>query len=159
MAQLETCYYRGNLVKADNHAARLSSFLDAPGFKDFPGIFVISMGFVGINSWTLGRAASALEPITRAVAFGRSSESPYDLAMALFFESWLRQFLGEPQLVQQIGAQALAISEAHDIPYARNLAHCMTGGACFGRGRWQSRPTGSAGLRNLMPRSKQTRRK
>ena len=108
--------------------------MDAPGFKQFPGIFVIVMGFAGINAWTLGHPVSAFEPIARAVAFARTSRNPYDLAMALFFESWLRQFLGEPRLVEETSAESLAISEEHGFSYTRDLAHVMTGWARAKRG-------------------------
>jgi tetratricopeptide (TPR) repeat protein len=108
--------------------------MEAPGFKQFPGIFVIVMGFAGINAWTMGRPVSAFEPIARAVAFGRASQNPYDLAMARFFESWLCQFLGEPQLVEKISAESLAISEEHGFSYTRDLAHIMTGWARAKRG-------------------------
>jgi predicted ATPase len=95
---------------------------------------VIVMGFAGINAWTLGYPVSAFEPITRGVAFGRTSQNPYDLAMARFFESWLRQFLGEPQLVEETSAESLAISEEHGFSYTRDLAHVMTGWARAKRG-------------------------
>ena len=134
MAQLETCYYLGNLVGTEEHFERLNAFMDAPGFKQFPGIFVIVMGFAGINAWTLGHPVSAFEPIAQAVAFARTSRNPYDLAMALFFESWLRQFLGEPRLVEETSAESLAISEEHGFSYTRDLAHVMTGWARAKRG-------------------------
>jgi class 3 adenylate cyclase/tetratricopeptide (TPR) repeat protein len=134
MAQLETCYYLGNLVGTEKHFERLHSFMEAPGFKQFPGIFVIVMGFAGINAWTLGHPVSAFEPIARAVAFGRTSQNPYDLAMARFFESWLRQFLGEPRLVEETSAESLAISEEHGFSYTRDLAYIMTGWARAQRG-------------------------
>jgi class 3 adenylate cyclase/tetratricopeptide (TPR) repeat protein len=134
MAQLETCYYLGNLVGTEEHFERLNSFLEAPGFKQFPGIFVIVMGFAGINAWTLGHSVSAFQPIARAIAFGRTSQNPYDLALARFFESWLRQFLGEPELVEAISAESLAISEQHGLSYTRDLAHIMTGWARAKRG-------------------------
>jgi tetratricopeptide (TPR) repeat protein len=134
MAHVETSYYLGNLVGTQEHFERLNPFIEAPGFKEFPGTFVIVMGFAGINAWTLGYPVSAFEPITRGVAFGRTSQNPYDLAMARFFESWLRQFLGEPQLVEETSAESLAISEEHGFSYTRDLAHVMTGWARAKRG-------------------------
>jgi hypothetical protein len=84
--------------------------MGAPGFKQFPGIFVIVMGLQGSTRGPWVIRVSAFDPIARALAFGRSSQNPYDLAMARFFESWLLQFLGEPQLVEETSAESLAIS-------------------------------------------------
>jgi class 3 adenylate cyclase/tetratricopeptide (TPR) repeat protein len=135
MAQMQTRYYQGDLVGAKEHFVRGSDFVESAGFREFPGAFVIAMGFAGINAWTLGYAASARELIVRALAFGHDSENPYDLATARFFESWLHSCRREPELAEAASAQALAIDEAHDFSYGVDLTHCLTGWARAQRGR------------------------
>jgi tetratricopeptide (TPR) repeat protein len=129
MAQLESRYYYGDLAGTEEHLARLNCFLEAPGFRQFPGIFVIVMGFAGVNALTLGHPASAREPIARAVAFGRDSANPYDMALARFFESWLHLFRREPLLAEAASSQSLVISEENGFSYTRDLGRCITGWA------------------------------
>jgi tetratricopeptide (TPR) repeat protein len=63
------------------------------------------------------------------MAFGRDSNSPYDLANGRMHESWLSCWLREPQRAEVAATQALAISEEPGFPFVRNLTRLMLGWA------------------------------
>ena len=129
MANLQTRYLCGDLAAAEEHFRRLNEHLEDAAFKQFPGAFVIGLGFATVTAWSMGRADTARERLARAIAFACESENPYDLALARFFESWLYQLLRNPQASENASAQALAISEEHSFTYGNYLAHCRMGWA------------------------------
>ena len=129
MANLQTRYLCGNLTEAEEHFRGLNEHLEDAAFKQFPGAFVIGLGFATVSAWSMGRADAARERFARAIAFACESENPYDLALARFFGSWLYQLLKDPQASENASAQALAISEEHGFTYGRYLAHCRMGWA------------------------------
>ena len=136
-AQIDVSFYRGDLVGAEENFSRLSGFLEAAGFRQVPGAAVAGIGIAGLCAWTSGRADIARERIAQAIAFARDSNSPYDLAVARFFETWLYWFLREPQRAEVAATQALAIAEEHGFPYVRNASLTMLG--------WARAQLGSAG--------------
>jgi DNA-binding winged helix-turn-helix (wHTH) protein/tetratricopeptide (TPR) repeat protein len=129
MANLQTRYLCGNLTEAEEHFRGLNEHLEDAVFKQFPGAFVIGLGFATVSAWSMGRADAARERFARAIAFACESENPYDLALARFFESWLYQLLKDPEASENASAQALAISEEHGFTYGRYLAQCRMGWA------------------------------
>jgi hypothetical protein len=128
-AQVMVRFYRGDLVGVEEHFARLNPFLQAPGFRQFPGAFVVAMILTSLGAWSLGHADSARERIAQMIAFARDSENPYDLALGRFFESWLCRWLGEPQRVEAAARQALALAEEHGFPFVRDWARTVLGWA------------------------------
>ena len=118
-AQQECSFFRGDLVGAEEHFARLSGFLDAAGFRQVPGAVVAAIGFASLCAMALGHADLARERIARAIAFARDSNNPFDLAVARCFESWLFCLLREPQRAEVAATQALAIAEEHGFPLRR----------------------------------------
>src|SRR5499427_4661178 len=81
-AQVQTRFYGGDLVGAEEQFARLSELIRTAGLRQAAGITPITIGVIGLGAWILGRADSAHERIARAVAFARDSKQPFDLAMA-----------------------------------------------------------------------------
>jgi len=128
-AQVMVRFYRGDLVGVEEHFARLNPFLQAAGFRQFPGAFVVAMILASLGAWTLGHADSARERIAQMIAFARDSKNPYDLAFGWFFESWLCRWLREPQRVEAAATQALALSEEHGFPFVRDWARSVMGWA------------------------------
>src|SRR5580700_8205553 len=90
---------------------------------------VIPIGVAGFCAVALGHADSGRERLPQAIAFGRDSNNPFDMAMARFMESWLACLLREPQRAQVAAAQALVIAEEHGFSLVRNLARTMVGWA------------------------------
>jgi tetratricopeptide (TPR) repeat protein len=126
---------RGDLVGAEEHFTRWSSFLSAPGFRQAPGATVVAIGSASHLAWALGRIDIARERIAQAIAFARESSNLYDLAAARTFEARLFCFLREPQRAEVAASQALAISEEHGFPIPRDSACSMLGWARAQLGR------------------------
>ena len=138
-AQVQTRFYSGDLIGAEEHFARLSGLIQTVGLRPAPGITPITIGVTGLGAWALGRADSARERIARTVAFAQDSKRSYDLAMALLFESYLYRFQREPQRAEAAATQLLSLSEEHGFSYACDLARGVTGWAraqlgCTGEG-------------------------
>ena len=128
-AQIDVSFYRGDLVGVEDNFLRLSGCLEAAGFRQVPGAAVVGIGTAGLCAWTSGHADIARERIAQAIAFARDSKSPYDLAVARVFETWLYQRLREPQRAEAAATQVLTIVEEHGFPYVRNLNLTMLGWA------------------------------
>jgi tetratricopeptide (TPR) repeat protein len=126
-AQVHTRFYTGDLIGAEEQFARLSDLVQTVGLRQ--GITPITIGVTGLGAWILGRADSARERIARAAAFAQDSKRPYDLAMALLFESYLYRFQREPRQAEAASTQLLSLSEEHGFSYACDLARGVIGWA------------------------------
>jgi tetratricopeptide (TPR) repeat protein len=128
-AQVQTRFYGGDLVGAEEQFARLSELIRTAALRQAAGITPITIGVIGLGAWILGRADSAHERIARAVAFARDSKQPFDLAMALLFEGYLHRFQREPRRAEAVCTQLLSLSEEHGFAYACDLARGVIGWA------------------------------
>ena len=90
-------FFRGDLVGAEEHFARLSGFLDADGFRQVPARPWLQSYRRPFARGPWVTPILARERIAQAIAFARDSNSPYDLAFGRLFESWLSCWLREPQ--------------------------------------------------------------
>ena len=129
LAQVQVRVYRGDLVGGEEHFARLCDLLEAPGLNQFPGAIVITTGFASVGALAMGHADSARKRVAQAIAFARNSKNPYDLAFALFFESYLCRLQREPRQAEAAAIQVLAISEEHGFSYSRDCARNIAGWA------------------------------
>ena len=110
-AQVQTRFYGGDLIGAEEQFARLSELVRTVGIRQASGITPITIGVTGLGMWILGRADSARERIARAVAFAQDSKRPYDLAMALLFEGYLHG--RQPRQAEAACTQLLCLFEEH----------------------------------------------
>jgi class 3 adenylate cyclase/tetratricopeptide (TPR) repeat protein len=134
-AQVQTRFWRGDLIGAEEQFARLSELMQTVGLRQAAGIAPITIGVIALSAWILGRADSAHERIARAVAFARDSRQPFDLAMALLFEGYLHRFQREPRQAEATCTQLLSLSEEHGFAYACDLARGVIGWARAQLGR------------------------
>jgi class 3 adenylate cyclase/tetratricopeptide (TPR) repeat protein len=137
--QVQTRFYSGDLIGAEEQFARLNELIQTVGLKQIAGIAPITIGVTGLGAWILGRADSGGERMARAVALARDSKQPFDLAMALLFEGYLHRFQREPRQAEAVCTQLLSLSEEHGFAYARDLARGLIGWAraqlgCTGEG-------------------------
>ena len=128
-------FYRGDLVGAEEHFARWSGFLDADGFRQFPGAAVVA---IGVASFVRGPWVT---PIQLASALpGRSPSHGIATILTIWrsgdmFESLLSCLLREPQRAEVAATQALAIIEEHGFPFIRNVTRTTLGWARAQLGR------------------------
>jgi hypothetical protein len=109
-AQLQSRLFRGDLVGAEEHFARWSSFCEAASYGQVPGAAVFVPGYASLCAWCLGYTEKAREYI-RSIMFARKSKNPFDVAVRRFFESWLYSLRREPRRAEAAATQALALSE------------------------------------------------
>ena len=134
-AQVDVNFYRGDLVRVEEHFARWSGFLDADGFRQSTGAAVVVIGFAALCAWALGCADRARERLAHAIAFVRDSNNPYDLATGRLWESWLFCLLRESQRTEVAAMQALAVAEEHGFSDLTNLTRPVLGWAQAHLGR------------------------
>jgi tetratricopeptide (TPR) repeat protein len=128
-AQVDVNFYRGDLVRAEEHFARGSGFLDATGFRQVFGAAVGAAAVAGHCAAVMGHADSASERLAHARALARDNNNPYDLGAASTLESWLYSLLRDPQRAEIAAALGLAIAEEHNIPIMRNHTRATIGWA------------------------------
>jgi tetratricopeptide (TPR) repeat protein len=85
--QLQTRYYRGDLAVVEEHFTTGLAFFDAPGFRQLPGVAVMTFGYASWNAWLLGRTDVARDRGAQAMA-AADTNNPFDLA-------WSRVALGQ----------------------------------------------------------------
>jgi class 3 adenylate cyclase len=121
-AQVDVNFYRGDLVRAEEHFARWNGFLDADGFREVFGAAVGVIGVAALCAAALGHSDSARERIARGNTFARDNNNPYDLAAARTLESWLYCSLREPEHAENAAMKALSIGEEHSFPFVQNIS-------------------------------------
>jgi hypothetical protein len=133
--QMDVRFFRGDLAGADEHFARGSGFLDAPGFRQVPGATMGTIVVAAFCAWTLGHADLARERIAQAIAFARDSNNPYELAFGRMSESALSCWLRDPQHAEDAATQGLATIEEHGFPFIGNMTRTLLGWARAQLGR------------------------
>jgi hypothetical protein len=128
-AQIQVSYFRGDLATIEEQFAHLSRFLNADGFRQFPGAVVEPIVLVAHCAWTSGRADSARKRMAQGIAFARDSGRPYDLAVGRFFEGLLCRFMREPLQAEVAATQALAIAQEHGFSFVTALTRPVLGSA------------------------------
>ena len=58
-AQSQMRWFRGDLVGAEEHFARLSGFREAAGYVQSPGVHVYALAAASLNAWIMGRSEKA----------------------------------------------------------------------------------------------------
>ena len=133
-AQLLVRLFRGDLVGAEEHFARLKVIHEASGYEQNPGEASFAMVYGGLCAWYLGQADAARERIAQGTAFARDA-NPAHLAVALTGESALCAWLREPERAEAAAARALATAEEHGFLRSRDWARVLVGWARAQLGR------------------------
>lgn len=135
LAQLAVRYIRGDLVGAEEHFLLWRGISDARRYWQLPGATTHGMGVGGLCAWWLGRPDAARERFAHGLAFARESQSPYELAVGLYYESRLYACLREPERAEAAAAQAVAICDGHGFTQVGAFARIWSGWARAQLGR------------------------
>jgi tetratricopeptide (TPR) repeat protein len=76
-----------------------------------PGVTTIGLAYGGRCAWALGEPEKARKRFSQATARARDTQSPYELAVALFWESVLFVSLRDPVRAEAVAARALAMCD------------------------------------------------
>ena len=104
-------YSRGDLLGADQHFTRWRDICEASGYDQLPSVTTIGLAYGGRCAWALGEPDKACKLFSQATAFARDTKSPYELAVALFWESDLFVALRDPVRAEAVAARALAMCD------------------------------------------------
>ena len=126
-SQASLCLIRGDLAGVERQFARLSGLADAADYRQIPGTAVATICVASYCAAISGRADTARERASRAIAFARDTNNPYDLAVALILAGWMFCVLREPKRADDLLTQAMAIVEEHGFPFVGNLSHRVGG--------------------------------
>jgi tetratricopeptide (TPR) repeat protein len=133
--QLESRFYCGDPVGAEQHFARGREFFADPRFKRGAGGFASSFGHAAFAAWAIGRADVALGRCSEALANAREINSPFDQAFALMMEGVLQIQMREPEKAETAAAEAMALSDQHGFPQLGAIARIALGWARANTGR------------------------
>src|SRR4029450_11271824 len=84
--------------------------------------------------WQLGYPDRALLRAREAVGLAETLDHPYTLGQALFFESAVHWFRGDPAAQARTAEEAIALSEAQGFPLWLGVAKVFRGGPRAGAG-------------------------
>jgi tetratricopeptide (TPR) repeat protein/type II secretory pathway predicted ATPase ExeA len=107
-----TCYLRGDLDGAEKHFTLGATVFSDPGFRQFPGLAVLAVGFASFNAWMLGHADLSqqreLQMMTTA-----NRENPFDLALSDWVAGCLSIYMREYERAESIATRSLAFAEQY----------------------------------------------
>jgi len=125
--QVETRYFRGDLLGAEKHfAAGLQFFRDIEFGPFTVGAAVAAFGAASLNAWMLGCIALASERMGEMVAV-TNANNPYDLALSGVFAAQFHLFLREYVQAESCALRAIEVSRKHQFPYFAALSRCTLG--------------------------------
>jgi class 3 adenylate cyclase/tetratricopeptide (TPR) repeat protein len=113
--QIWTLYTVADFAGVGRHYEAWLGICERSGYGPFPGETPGVVATAANTAWHLGASRTLDEGLARALAFGRQSNNPIDLVIALTFVAQLHVVRRQPQLAQEAAAEAVAITEAHGL--------------------------------------------
>uniref|UniRef100_UPI00135C656F hypothetical protein n=1 Tax=Geminicoccus flavidas TaxID=2506407 RepID=UPI00135C656F len=92
-------------------------------------VAVFNRAYAAHCDWHLGNHRRALDGAHRAIELARQLGQPFSLALALAYETMLRQFRGEPARVHELAGATLAVAGEHGFTYYRAWSDILAGWA------------------------------
>jgi predicted ATPase len=129
------CYWRGDLTGAEQHFLAGLKFFEDPLYRQAPiGGPVDAFGYGALNAWILGRPDIARQRLAQMRA-AVDRNNPGHLTTAAFLAAWLHLIIREYEEAEALAAQAVELSEQHQIPNYTVGAQCFLGTARANLGR------------------------
>lgn len=121
------CDARDNLEAAMVQLKYSGELVNATSLGVSVGVF--NRAYAAHCDWHLGNHRRALDEAHGAIELARQLGQPFSLALALAYETMLRQFRGEPARVHELAEATLAVAGEHDFTYYRAWADILAGWA------------------------------
>jgi predicted ATPase len=96
---------------------------------------IASLCFGAWAQWHLGYGDQALHRIQQALSLTEQGARPYDRALAMIFDAWLRQFRRESGATQEDAVAAIALSNERGFPFWSSLGSVLLGWALSQQGQ------------------------
>jgi tetratricopeptide (TPR) repeat protein len=117
---------RGDLAGAEEHFARGLKFFEDASIWPLPVLRLTPLGMASMNAWALGRADLARERLARMMA-AANQDNPAEVAYSAWLGATFYVLLRENERAETLAAQALELSEKHQIPHFAGHARCFLG--------------------------------
>jgi class 3 adenylate cyclase/predicted ATPase len=104
-----------------------TSFLDE--LHDVVDPWITCHAYLAWTMWLIGRPAEARQILQRAKELSRELQHPFTRALALSFDSWLCQWQGDVEAVQERAADALVIAKEQGFKFWIGWDEIMLGWA------------------------------
>jgi len=136
----EILFWLGDLSAALEHVKQGSALYSPQEhrWQDFLYVQDPGMACCGYEAWTLwflGYPDEAIKKSDEAMTLAQEQSHPYSIAIAHVFSSWLRQFLRESKLSQELADKLIELSAEHRFPQWLALGNIMRGWALIDQGR------------------------
>jgi tetratricopeptide (TPR) repeat protein len=118
-------FFRGDLAGAEEHFARGLKFFEDASIWPLPLVRLTPLGMASVNAWALGRADLARERLARMMA-AANQDNPAEVAWSGYLGAQTYLFLREHERAETPAAQALELSEKHQMHFAGH-ARCFLG--------------------------------
>jgi len=123
-----TRYLSGDLEGAERHFAAGSGLFSDAGFRRNPGTTIAAFAGASLSAWALGRSDVARKRESQMMVMVNVN-SPYDVASGHTYAANLRVLLREYEQAERLAAQALELSEKHQLGYLTQYSRCILGQA------------------------------
>jgi tetratricopeptide (TPR) repeat protein len=133
--QVSVRFARGDLPGTEEHFARGLKFFEDAAIWLLPVFRLEAFGVASLNAWALGRADLARERLARMMTEANQN-NPADVAWSRCLGALSYLILRESERAEALAAQALELSEKHQMALFAEQARC-----CLGLPRaWLGRP-------------------
>lgn len=129
-ARIQVDFFTGALTAMEASYARLAGLVDGIGRRQPPGNTVSSIGVAAMAAWWRGDTPTARARLGAAFDFAAANGNPYDLAMALHYQSQLLLCERDAAAAERVGVRLLALAEEQGFAY---LAALVQGPIAWGR--------------------------
>ena len=126
--QMVLRYQRGDPAGAEQHFRAGLEFFDDPQFKQKPEGTVATFAFGAYSAWSLGRPDVARQRVAQMMA-GMDRNNPAQLVISAFGTAFLHLLLREYEQAETLAAEAVALSQEHQIANYAIAARCVLGSA------------------------------
>jgi class 3 adenylate cyclase/tetratricopeptide (TPR) repeat protein len=132
--QVTTRYLLGDLAGVEKYFSAGLKFFDDPGFLRERVGAVAVFSTAATNAWVLGHVESARERIRRSMAAAHQG-NPFVVASSLLYAAGFWGGVRDYAACEALSAEALQLSEKHQLGYVRGFSCCILGHARAQLGR------------------------
>lgn len=74
-------------------------------------------GYLALSNWLRGCTGEAMAAISAALGASRETDHPFSVSFAVAFATWVHQFNGDDEAVEQFSARLIALSEENTFQF------------------------------------------
>jgi class 3 adenylate cyclase/tetratricopeptide (TPR) repeat protein len=125
--QMAARCWHGDLAGTMQHFNAGLEFFDDPDFRQLSGVATGTYAVAAKNALMLGQAEASHEYLDQMTAVAEEKRAVFDLALARLYSAMVRVDMREYELAEALAAQALELSEKHQLANATANSQCVLG--------------------------------